>query len=394
MSIKLHDYSQLSRPQEIASYYGFRPVEKIDISRSDKQNARPIKNCHNRREKTLIERFADQKISLLRHHVEKEFNSFPRPIMLSYRTTPARSNIEEIHLDIIGTRHSVSEALIIRTALSILKEEGYTTPSVHLNSFGDKESFATFERELIQYTKKHLGEMSARCRESFTNDPFNLFVCDCPICTELREDAPKSINFLDEESRTHLKEVLEYIDTFDTPYEIDEDLFENRYLNPQILFEIHSASGNDKSNVLACGIRYSTFLKTMGYRRDIPAIGIILNYKSRGRRRTAKKDIDRLQNRKFYFVHLGYEAKVKSFHVIENLRRAHIPVHHALTKDKCAVQMSYVHKFNPDYLIIMGIKEALENTVIIRNTETRSQYVVPINNLASFLKRVTLSCRP
>lgn len=382
MSLSLQNLSKIRKAQEVASYYGFNPIDAPKCSRDDKKNAKPLQetDIHDH------DKYMDQKISLLRHYIEEKLTHLPRPTMVSYRTTAPRSRTEELHLDIIGNNKSIAEALILRAATAILAEEGHKNLCVHLNSFGDRDSYTIFEQELNTFNRKNTGSLDAKHQQALRTNNFALFTCDCENCYELRQIAPKPINFLDDTSRQHFKEVLEYIDTFDIPYQINESLIGNKHYGGETLFEIRT--NGTAPQTLAHGLRYNTLIKKMGYRRDMPAIGLTLSYAPRKRKKPTQKSLKNLAARKFYFVHLGFEAKVKSFHVIENLRRAQIPVHHSLTKNKCEGQMTLAKRINPEYLIIMGIKEALENSVIIRNTDTHTQYVVPMNELVPFIRKI------
>ena len=43
-------------------------------------------------------------------------------------------------------------------------------------------------------------------------------------------------------------------------------------------------------------------------------------------------------------------------------------------------------KMKMPYTLIMGKKESMDNTVMVRNINTRSQEIVPTENLAVYLK--------
>ncbi len=56
---------------------------------------------------------------------------------------------------------------------------------------------------------------------------------------------------------------------------------------------------------------------------------------------------------------------MKSLNVIEILRKAHIPVMQALSKDSLSAQLAVAEKAGVPYTIIFGQKEAMENSVIV-----------------------------
>ena len=89
---------------------------------------------------------------------------------------------------------------------------------------------------------------------------------------------------------------------------------------------------------------------------------------------------------KIYFIQLGADAKLKSLNVIEILRKAHIPIAQALSKDSLGSQLAIAERLAIPYAIIFGVKEALENAVIVRDMSNRSQETVKLNKLLEYLK--------
>jgi histidyl-tRNA synthetase len=72
--------------------------------------------------------------------------------------------------------------------------------------------------------------------------------------------------------------------------------------------------------------------------------------------------------------------------VIEILRKAHVPVAQALSKDSLSAQLGMAEKSGAPYAIIFGQKEALEQSVIVRNMQNRSQETVKLTKLADYMK--------
>jgi threonyl-tRNA synthetase len=50
--------------------------------------------------------------------------------------------------------------------------------------------------------------------------------------------------------------------------------------------------------------------------------------------------------------------------------------------------MRYVDEINPQYLLIMGRKEALERSVILRERASHTETFIPLDNLIERLKAV------
>ena len=124
----------------------------------------------------------------------------------------------------------------------------------------------------------------------------------------------------------------------------------------------------------------------MGEKR-YPAIGAAISIYD-AHLKTGRKRLPTFKKSKFYFIQLGHDAKLKSLQILETLRQAKIPVYQSLSKDKLLGQIASAEKMQIKYVLIMGQKEALENTVVVRNMDTRSQDTVPLNELVAYLKKL------
>jgi histidyl-tRNA synthetase len=191
------------------------------------------------------------------------------------------------------------------------------------------------------------------------------------------------MSFLTEPSRVHFKEVLEYLETLEIPYRINNALISNKKMCSQTVFEIRDL---DTDKVVAAGLRYNSVPKKIGFKRDMGAVGItILLPKAKDAKKSQPKSV---KSPKVYFMQLGFDAKLKSLNVIEMLRRSKIPLAQSLGRDKLGGQVQTAENMNIPYTIIMGQKEAMENSVIVREMATRSQDTVKIENLPEYLKKM------
>jgi histidyl-tRNA synthetase len=203
----------------------------------------------------------------------------------------------------------------------------------------------------------------------------------------LKEDAPKSITFLSEPSRIHFKEVLEFLEKLNIPYKINHHLVGNRKYCSETIFEIVSHADGKKHpecQTLALGVRYDGLAKKINLKKEVSGVGISLLCK-----RPAKETVvTKIKKPIVYFVQLGFEAKLYSLHVIEILRQENIMVHQALSKDKLVGQLSGAERLNMPYMILIGKKEAMEESAIVRDMDTRSQETIPLSQLAQYLKKL------
>lgn len=388
-------YKICDKADEIALYYGFKPIDTPNIGRISSEFSKILREVETDNETGgyLLDPAIclREKIALLQNLISQKDGISELPAMYYYRG-PVRFGgerkkpIAEKHygLEIMGTGKSVAEATLITASMAILQEEGYENLLVGINSIGDRDSFANFTRELGNYFKKNISSMHSECKQAVRRSIFEALACKHDACAALRENAPKSISFLSEKSRHHFKEILEFLETMEIPYRINSHLLGKKYCS-EALFEIHS----EKEPVpLALGIRYDGATKRIGFKKEIPSVGVKILFMPKDPKKAKNEKWSSGRKPKFYFIQLGTDAKLQSLRVIELLRHAKIPVCQALSRDKLVSQITTAENMKVPYALIMGQKEALEKSVIVRNMNTRWQDTIKLCDLPAYLANI------
>jgi histidyl-tRNA synthetase len=259
---------------------------------------------------------------------------------------------------------------------------------VQINSIGDKDSENEFQKKLALFIRKNINSFSAGLRQAVKKDLFTVLRECKEEWQSFEAECPKSIDFLSESSRLHFKEVLEFLEVMNIPYSINHSLVGDPDIGSETIFAIKEDNGGLPAGrqELAYGFRFNRLAKKIGCKKDLP--GTILNISSRLKKNLKKVKI-KITKPDFYLVQFGPEAKLKSFLVLEELYKAGgINVVHSITKDKLGGQIGAAEMSEAPYIILIGQKEALENSVVIRNTATRAQQIVPISELAAKVKEL------
>jgi histidyl-tRNA synthetase len=397
---KFLTFDHLDKIGEIPVYYGFTPRQSPSIKKTDLEEARSLLEGDfiddEGDAKAHLPLHVEEKIALLRMYQEDGLHALPQPVLLYFKE-PFKGSIKKASdynrycdLEIIGNSRSIAEATLIQTARIMLAEEGYTNICVEINSIGDKDSIARYTRDLTNHYRKHLNDIHAECRQLFKKDPFDLLTCQNEKCKKINEMAPRSMNFLSEASRIHFQEVLEYLEALGIPYKINNHLIGNRKYCTETVFSItnldYDGKKKDEHKVLAIGVRYNGLSKRLNLKRDVQGVGISLLIK--GKHAELRKEIKKVKRPFASFVQLGFESKLLSLQVIENLRQVKIPLYLSLAKDRLGAQVSVVEKYHIPYALIMGKMEAINKSVIVRNVETHAQDLVPIDELAKYMKKL------
>lgn len=399
------------KASEVAMYYGFRPIETPILEREAvfTSSLGIGTDIRDKEMYTLKTKGGDHlamrpegTAAIMRAYLEHGMQTLPQPVMLYYygpffrHENPQRGRLREFRqfgLEILGTQKSIVDALIIRTMTLILEEAGFKNLTVDINSIGDKECRGSYVRELTNYYKKHISKICSHCKERLKTNPLRLLDCKDARCQESKAGAPTPIDSLCNECRRHFKEVIEYLEAMSIPYRINNNLVRGLDYYTRTVFEIMDATENERgetaSLALASGGRYDYLARALGGKKDVPAVGGGIGV-DRVIMSPAHKALDPriLKKPKIYFIQLGTDAKLKSLGIIETLRKARVSIAQSLSKDGLGQQLAVAERSGAPYAIIFGQKEALDNTVIIRNMETRSQEIVKLDKLPDFVKHL------
>lgn len=386
-----HCATECDKIGEIAVGYGFTVVIPPRITPEDISKAKQFKDFDYFED-------AEEKVALVRWFEEKNFLSEPPPLLIHYKkplhgSGRKKKPSEEIYgFEIMGSASATSEAVLIKTGLSILSDLGYKDVYIDINSIGDKESVGKFERELGIHFRKHAHEMPAKARTDFKKNPYSIVtdgsLGDSGNDSGLEQFIPQTISTLSDLSREHFREVLEYVEAFNVMYKIRHNLLSNKSYASHTVFEIHQAvDKKDNGPLLAYGYRYNYLAKKAGLKKDVPTMGMTLIVK-KNPAISKKVLVKKIKKPRFYLVQLGNTAKLKALNIIEHLRKNKIPTYHSLIKDKIGGQLSGAEYMHATHLLIIGQKEAIENTVVVRDIVTRKQDTVNVSELVDFLKKL------
>ncbi len=434
-SIKgMHDVQELKyfayqglfeKASEIALYYGFKPIE-LPILEKELLYSASVGTGTDIIDKELFsfkikrgEQVAlrpESSPGIMRAYFEHDMQSTPQPVMLYYYGSFFRDKKQQklkeskqFGIEILGTSKSIADATVIKIATTILKEAGLKNICIQINSIGDKESRQAYTKELTSYYKENIADLCTTCRRRIKTNPLQILTCQNEKCQEINTNAPDSISSLTTTAKKHFREVLEYLDAMDIPYEIDNSLVRGSDYYNQTVFKIienppakidektknEKTGSKDEKNtkprkpiILAKGGRYDYLAKQFGYKKEVPSVNATIEIDNVVNSLSHKPISPRICKKpKIYFIQLGFEAKLKSLTVIEILRQAHIPMIQSLAKDRLSSQLTVVERLNIPYTIILGQREALDNTVIIRNMATHSQETIPIDKLSEYIKK-------
>ncbi len=285
-------------------------------------------------------------------------------------------------LEVLGSDDPVLDAQLIIATFRLYEELGIPIVLM-LNSIGTRESRKAYATQLTGYYRNKKAVLCEDCKKRLTKNPLRLLDCKVEACEKLRTEAPQIVDWLDEESRNHFMEVLEYLDSSDITYTLNPYLVRGLDYYTKTVFEV-VPDNDDKEgaqSALAGGGRYDELVEMLGG-RPTPAAGMslgvertILQIKQRGISLPPKPGVD------IFVAQLGVMAKRKALMLFDVLRREGFSVAESFSKNSLKSQLELASKLHARYTLILGQKEVLDETVLLRDMENSNQEVVDLKKV-------------
>ena len=325
---------------------------------------------------------------VMRAYIEKGFFNLPQPVKLWYWGPFFRyehpqagryRQFWQFGFENIGEKGPVIDVQIIQLFYNILKELRLKNLVVEINSIGDSQCRPYYKKTLISYFRTREQGLCLDCRRRLRENPLRILDCKEEKCGFLASQAPQAIDHLCEECHNHFKEVLEFLDGIELPYSLNPHLVRGLDYYTKTVFEIFSDMGSEKTQgALAGGGRYDALAKLIGG-KDTPACGaaagierIVALIKEKG------LSLGEPVSAKVFLAQLGNLAKRKGLKLLEDFRKEKILVAESFSRDSLKVQMARAAKIGVKYTLILGQKEALEGTIIVRDMESGKQETVKL----------------
>lgn len=373
----------IAKAVRTAEYYGFTPIETA-LARGKRTLP-----AQQKKEEILFAR-RDEKPLMQSAKLTLAVNKrdFEVPLLWRIVKYPAgvRSNFPCITLELhaLGAPTAIAEALLIIVSNAIAEEVGIKERVLSINSIGSHESSNRFIRDVTSFLRKHIDSISPALRPRAATDPLGTMIHLFEKGHPAMPRAPQSVDYLTEEERRRFWDLLEYLEISGVPYELNSSILGSRDLWSHTLFELSSLDEETGAKVpFAVGGRYDPLATRLLASPASAAVAtIVTEIRGKSKMQPAKKITPLL-----YFAHLGPDARRKVLPVLEILRRAGIPVEQSLMHERLHEQMERAKQTHVPYLLIMGHKEAMEGTVLVREVATNSQEAVLVPDLTSYLRR-------
>lgn len=329
----------------------------------------------------------------VRMFVENGLSSTPMPLKSYYITPcfryerPQAGRLREFHqfgVEIFGAKSAETDAEVIFAASTFLEKLGINKTELQINSIGCRICRAEYNKALKDYFRPRLADMCETCRSRFDKNPLRMLDCKEERCKKITADAPKILDYLCEDCKTHFEKVKSLLSAQNVAFSVNPRIVRGLDYYTKTVFESISTDIGAQGAVCAGG-RYDNLVEELGG-APLPAIGFAAGIE-RLMLLMENTGADFGENKKplIYIAGMDENSRSKAFSLTCGLRARGINAESDLMERSVKAQFKYADKLGAEYVAVIGANELEAGAANIKKMSDGSQTAVNFNEIYSYL---------
>ncbi len=291
----------------------------------------------------------------------------------------------EYGFEVIGDESPVFDAQILALAWKLYGGLGQDNVFLEIGSRGCENCWPEYQQTLVRNFSDAKYSLCKDCALSVDKNPEKVLACEQAECQSIAADAPAFIDYLDSDCATHLTSVLEALDELGVPYalmttfgadnHVKRTVFRFRFNHPQDSF------------ILSQGSRHDALFNKFGHAVR-PALGLVGQMDSLLRAwHLAGGEIEKTKKADVAVIPLGVLGAKKSLSLFSMFWDEAIAIVNLCDEHNLKARIQYASDMKIPIALIVGQKEALEDTVILRDVRSGMQEVFPSDRILSEVRK-------
>ena len=332
---------------------------------------------------------------IVRSYIENKLYGEPGPVKVYYNGTMYRyerpqsgrdREFTQFGVEVLGSNDPMVDAEVISIPVLLYKMLGLKGIVVKINSLGDKESRDNYREALVKYFTPHINELCEDCLERLKKNPLRILDCKVDKDSDILKNAPKTIDYLNEESKKRFEEVKSYLEELEIDYVVDDRLVRGLDYYNHTVFEIEaSVEGFGSNNVIGAGGRYNGLVETldgpetccMGFATGLGRLIQALDLE--------QVKIPVIDDVELFVMYVSETEKKYAASLVQYLRANGYRVDTEYTGRGLKAQFKQADRLNAKYLIILNDEDLAKDEVKIKNNKTKEEETVSVDYLLYFL---------
>ena len=288
-------------------------------------------------------------------------------------------------VEAFGSADPMLDAEIISIPVNLYKLLGLKGIKVNINTLGDRESRENYREALIKYFEPHLDELCEDCKERFKKNPLRILDCKVDHNLEIMSQAPRTIDYLNEDSLNHFSKVKKYLDSMHIEYVVNSSLVRGLDYYTHTVFEVEaSVSGFGSQNVLCGGGRYDNLVETLdgpktsgvGFAMGLERLMTALEFEN--------IDLPVVEGLDCYIIPMSENEKEYSMDILNDLRLNGFIADIDYNNRNLKNNFKAADRLNSKFVILIGESEVENNILTIKDNNTKEEFKVKLEDVIDF----------
>ncbi len=328
--------------------------------------------------------------SVFRAYFQHGMRVQPQPVKLYYMgpmfryERPQAGRFREHHqfgCEAIGSEDALLDSSLIRLQRDFYRSCHLRPFTIQINSIGDTECRPAFLRTLVEYLRKHAGELCADCRQRIERNPLRVLDCKVESCQPILDAAPRAVNALCDGCRNHWNRLREGLEVLGIDAALNPRLVRGLDYYTRTVWEFVPEVGGSAQSTIGGGGRYDALAQAIGG-SPTPGVGfstglerVLLNISDDFAAQLGRSAVD------IFVAHLGLEAEVEALRLTGELLCAGCRVDMAFGNRSLKSQMKQADGRGARLVVVIGDNELALRSATIRDLRTGEQQTVVFENV-------------
>ncbi len=288
-------------------------------------------------------------------------------------------------IELIGSDDVLADLEVISLAYQTYELMGLNGVKIKINSLGDAESRNNYREALLNYLKPHINDLCEDCKERLEKNPLRILDCKIDGDKDIIKNAPKTIDYLNEESLNRYNKLKEYLDLLEISYEEDVRLVRGLDYYNHVVFEVYADVPEYGDLALGGGGRYNGLMEVLGGPK-VPAVGFAMGYdRTLFAIEATEINIPINDSIDAYVMYVSSTEKETAVYLTQNLRMNGFITETDLLNKGLKGEFKSADRFNAKYLIILNDEDLKDMKVNVKDNRTKEEEKVAINDLVDYL---------
>ena len=304
------------------------------------------------------------------------------PVKAYYITTcyryekPQKGRLREFHqfgVECIGAAAPTADAEVITLGKTLLDNLGLKNITLEINSIGCPQCRAAYTPALKEYFEQYKSELCPTCLDRLDRNPMRILDCKSEICSKIAENAPKILDFICDDCKSHFEEVKNCLDAAGVEYVVNPTIVRGLDYYTKTVFEFLS-----NGLAICAGGRYDGLadelggvnLPSLGFAAGMERILMLMEEQNAQFPQVDTPDI--------YIAPLGNSAGATAVKLCNTLRAEGFSAITDMSGRGLKAQMKYADKIGAKYTMVLGDNEVESGVAKIKDMNTGDQKEVEI----------------